>query len=80
MKTLVNPGRIYKMNVSEERTFEEYCGPAIPIQECHEDGRPIVVHRLGVDDISPRIAMDLEGNKYISLLVMLSNPSTNSIN
>ena len=68
------------MNVSEDRSFEEYCGLAIPIEECHEDGRPIVVHRLGVDDNSPRIAMDLEGNKYISLLVMLQNPLNNSIN
>ena len=66
------------MNVYEGRSFEEYCGPAIPIEECHEDGRPIVVHRLGVDDNSPRIAMDLEGNKYISLFVMLQNPLTNS--
>jgi len=68
------------MNVYEDRSFEEYCGPAIPIEECHEDGRPIIVHRLGVDDNSPRIATDLEGNKYISLLVMLQNPLTNSKN
>ena len=68
------------MNVCEDRTLEEYSGLAIPTEECHEDGRPIVVHRLGVDDNSPRIAMDLEGNKYISLLVMLQNPLTNSKN
>ncbi len=68
------------MNVCEDQTFEEYCGPAIPMEECLEDGRPIIVHRLGVGDTSPRIAMDLEGNKYISWLVMTSNPLTNSKN
>jgi hypothetical protein len=50
------------------------------MEECLEDGRPIIVHRLGVGDTSPRIAMDLEGKKYISWLVMTSNPLTNSKN
>ena len=76
----VKPGRIYKMNVCEDQTLEEYCGLAIPMEECHEDGRPIVVHRLGIGDNSPLIAMDVKGDKYITYNVMLQNPLTNSKN